>query len=51
MSDALEVEQPKRLSRLASLTPISSSEVREQLDRIISSQTFRAAEREKAFLR
>ncbi len=51
MSDALEVEQPKRLSRLSSLTPIASSEVRKQLDCIISSQTFRAAEREKAFLR
>jgi TolB-like protein/Tfp pilus assembly protein PilF len=51
MGDTLEVEQPKKDSRSGSLTPISLDEVREQLDRIVSSQTFRAAEREKAFLR
>jgi len=51
MGDALEVEQPKKESRSASPTPISPSEVREQLNRIVSGQTFKAAEREKAFLR
>jgi TolB-like protein/Tfp pilus assembly protein PilF len=51
MSDTLEVERPKRDSRSASLAPVSPTEVREQLHRILSSQTFRAAEREKSFLR
>jgi TolB-like protein/Tfp pilus assembly protein PilF len=51
MSDTLEVEQPKRDSRPASLAPVSPNEISEQLNRILFSQTFRAAEREKAFLR
>jgi TolB-like protein/tetratricopeptide (TPR) repeat protein len=51
MSDTLEVEQSKRDSRSASLAPIGPDEIREELNRILFSQTFRAAEREKAFLR
>lgn len=51
MGETLEVEQPKRDSHSASGAPISPCEIREQLDRIVCSHTFRAAEREKAFLR
>jgi serine/threonine-protein kinase len=51
MVDALEVEQPGGDSRSVALVTLSPIEIREQLDRILSSQTFRAAQREKSFLR
>jgi len=63
MGDSLEVEEPKRESLPSSPPAINPNEIpgsseisdpraiREQLDRIVSSRTFRAAEREKAFLR
>ena len=51
MSHTLEVKQPKGYSHSASLPPISSTQIRSQLNRVVSSQTFRAAEKEKALLR
>jgi TolB-like protein/Tfp pilus assembly protein PilF len=51
MGDRLELEQSNTASRSASLVPVSVNEIRGELDRILSSQTFRAAEREKTFLR
>jgi len=51
MGDRLELEQSNTASRSASLVPVGVNEIRDELDRILSSQTFRAAEREKTFLR
>jgi TolB-like protein len=51
MSDVLDVDQQKKDSCSVSPASPGPREVREQLKRILLSQTFRAAEREKAFLR
>ena len=47
----MQLQDSERAPRSAALDAVSPSEIRGQLDRILSSQTFRTAEREKAFLR
>jgi TolB-like protein/tetratricopeptide (TPR) repeat protein len=47
----VELEHSERSPRSVALAVVSPADIREQLDRVLSSQTFRTAEREKAFLR
>ena len=49
--NTLELKQPDRDSGASFLPAAGSIEIRDQLERILSSKTFRTAEREKAFLR
>jgi TolB-like protein/Tfp pilus assembly protein PilF len=49
--NTLELEQPDRESRASFLSAAGPREIRDQLERILSSKTFRTAKREKAFLR
>lgn len=47
----MQLQHSERAPCSAALDAVDPSEIRGQLDRILSSQTFRTAEREKAFLR
>ena len=47
----MQLQHSERAPRSAALDTVSPSEIRGQLNRILLSQTFRTAEREKAFLR
>jgi TolB-like protein/Tfp pilus assembly protein PilF len=47
----VQLQHSERAPRSAALDAVDPGEIRGQLDRILSSQTFRTAEREKAFLR